>query len=106
MSMPPTVKWRYDWQPAPGTAEERLYTEFLVPRDWRPEPPRYSRSNCRVSRPGRLPVAGLKCGSARQLGGRPVMFLCLGASVEAVGKSRKSQMCRDALAEWPGEASR
>lgn len=34
MSMPPTVKWRYDWQPAPGTAEERLYTEFLVPRDW------------------------------------------------------------------------
>lgn len=34
MSMPPTVKWRYDWQPAEGTPEERLYKEFLIPRDW------------------------------------------------------------------------
>jgi coproporphyrinogen III oxidase len=34
MSLPPVVKWRYDWQPAPGSAEERLYTEFLPPRDW------------------------------------------------------------------------
>lgn len=34
MSLPPLVKWRYDWHPAPGSAEERLYTEFLVPRDW------------------------------------------------------------------------
>jgi coproporphyrinogen III oxidase len=34
MSLPPLVKWRYDWTPEPGTAEARLYTEFLVPRDW------------------------------------------------------------------------
>jgi coproporphyrinogen III oxidase len=34
MSMPPIVKWRYDWQPEPGSAEARLYTHFLPPRDW------------------------------------------------------------------------
>ena len=34
MSMPPLVKWRYDWQPEPGTPEARLYTDFLPPRDW------------------------------------------------------------------------
>ncbi|MCC6071082.1 oxygen-dependent coproporphyrinogen oxidase [Massilia sp. GCM10020059] len=34
MSMPPIVKWRYDWKPAEGTAEAKLYTDFLVHRDW------------------------------------------------------------------------
>jgi coproporphyrinogen III oxidase len=34
MSMPPVVKWRYDWKPEPGTPEARLYTDFLPPRDW------------------------------------------------------------------------
>jgi coproporphyrinogen III oxidase len=34
MSLPPVVKWRYDWQPAPGTPEARLYSEFLIQRDW------------------------------------------------------------------------
>ena len=34
MSLPPLVKWRYDWRPEPGSAEEKLYTEFLKPRDW------------------------------------------------------------------------
>ena len=34
MSMPPMVKWRYDWQPEPGTPEARLYSDFLRPRDW------------------------------------------------------------------------
>ncbi len=34
MSMPPVVKWRYDWKPEPGSAEEKLYREFLVPKDW------------------------------------------------------------------------
>jgi len=34
VSMPPRVEWRYDWKPEPGSAEEKLYTEFLVPRDW------------------------------------------------------------------------
>ncbi len=34
MSMPPIVKWRYDWHPEAGSPEERLYTEFLVARNW------------------------------------------------------------------------
>jgi len=33
-SMPPLAAWRYDWHPEPGTAEARLYSEFLRPRDW------------------------------------------------------------------------
>ena len=38
MSMPPVVKWRYDWRPEPGTPEARLYSDFLRPRDWAAEP--------------------------------------------------------------------
>ena len=34
MSMPPIVKWRYDWKPAADSAEARLYTDFLTDRDW------------------------------------------------------------------------
>jgi coproporphyrinogen III oxidase len=34
MSLPPQVAWRYDWKPAPGSPEEKLYTDFLKPRDW------------------------------------------------------------------------
>lgn len=34
MSMPPVVKWRYDWHPEPGSPEARLYTDFLPVRDW------------------------------------------------------------------------
>ncbi|MHB1093493.1 oxygen-dependent coproporphyrinogen oxidase [Thiobacillus sp.] len=34
MSLPPVVKWRYDWHPEPGTAEAALYTDFLTARDW------------------------------------------------------------------------
>ena len=34
MSMPPLAAWRYDWKPEPGSPEEALYKEFLVPRDW------------------------------------------------------------------------
>jgi coproporphyrinogen III oxidase len=34
MSLPPIVKWRYDWHPAPGSAEAKLYSDFLLPRDW------------------------------------------------------------------------
>ncbi|WP_301101533.1 oxygen-dependent coproporphyrinogen oxidase [Propionivibrio sp.] len=33
MSLPPVVKWRYDWQPEPGSPEAQLY-EMLPPRDW------------------------------------------------------------------------
>jgi coproporphyrinogen III oxidase len=34
MSLPPLVKWRYDWKPSPSSEEDRLYREFLRPRDW------------------------------------------------------------------------
>lgn len=34
MSLPPLVKWKYNWQPEAGSAEARLYTDFLPPRDW------------------------------------------------------------------------
>ena len=34
MSLPPIVNWRYDWQPPPGSEEARLYSEFLLGRDW------------------------------------------------------------------------
>ena len=38
-SLPPVVHWRYDWHPEPGTAEARLYDDFLRPRDWLDEFP-------------------------------------------------------------------
>ncbi|NMM36425.1 MAG: oxygen-dependent coproporphyrinogen oxidase [Glaciimonas sp.] len=34
MSMPPIVKWRYDWKPQAGSAEAKLYTDFLIAREW------------------------------------------------------------------------
>ncbi|MDP2504636.1 oxygen-dependent coproporphyrinogen oxidase [Oceanobacter sp. 3_MG-2023] len=34
MSLPPVVHWDYDWQPEPGSAEARLYTDFLPHKDW------------------------------------------------------------------------
>jgi len=34
MSMPPIVKWRYDWHPEPGSPEDKLTTDFLPHRDW------------------------------------------------------------------------
>jgi coproporphyrinogen III oxidase len=34
MSLPPLVRWRYDWKPEAGSAEARLYDEFLIGRDW------------------------------------------------------------------------
>jgi len=34
MSMPPIARWRYDWQPEPGSPEARLASDFLRPRDW------------------------------------------------------------------------
>jgi coproporphyrinogen III oxidase len=33
MSMPPLVRWEYDWRPEPGSAEARL-SDFLHPRDY------------------------------------------------------------------------
>jgi len=34
MSLPPIVRWEYDWQPAPGSPEARLYENFLRPRNY------------------------------------------------------------------------
>ena len=34
MSLPPIVKWRYDWKPEVGTPEAELYEVFLQPSDW------------------------------------------------------------------------
>jgi len=34
MSLPPLVRWEYNWAPEPGTPEARLYSDFLRPRDW------------------------------------------------------------------------
>ncbi len=32
-SLPPLARWRYDWQPQPGSPEARLQ-DFLTPRNW------------------------------------------------------------------------
>ena len=34
MSLPPIVKWRYAWQPEAGSPEAKLYTDFLISKDW------------------------------------------------------------------------
>ncbi|MDH5326315.1 MAG: oxygen-dependent coproporphyrinogen oxidase [Gammaproteobacteria bacterium] len=34
MSLPPLVKWRYNWKPEPGSPEADLYDNYLKPRDW------------------------------------------------------------------------
>jgi coproporphyrinogen III oxidase len=38
MSLPPVVRWQYDYQPEPGSPEA-LLAEFLKPRDWANEVP-------------------------------------------------------------------
>lgn len=34
MSLPPLVRWEYDWHPEPGTEEAKLYDHFLQPQEW------------------------------------------------------------------------
>lgn len=34
MSLPPQVRWLYDWHPEPNSPEEALYLDFLPPQDW------------------------------------------------------------------------
>ena len=34
LSMPPIVKWRYDWKPETNSPEAKLYTDFLVDKNW------------------------------------------------------------------------
>jgi coproporphyrinogen III oxidase len=37
MSLPPAVRWLYDYRPEPGSREADLYETFLKPRDWASE---------------------------------------------------------------------
>ena len=34
MSLPPLVRWQYNWQPEPGTPEAELYDKYLKIREW------------------------------------------------------------------------
>jgi coproporphyrinogen III oxidase len=34
MSLPPLVRWEYDYHPEPGSREAELYDVFLKPQDW------------------------------------------------------------------------
>ena len=34
MSLPPNVRWQYNWSPEPGTREAELYEKYLIKRDW------------------------------------------------------------------------
>ena len=34
MSMPPLVRWEYNWSPEPDSPEEQLTSYYLQPRDW------------------------------------------------------------------------
>ena len=34
MSLPPLVKWRYDYQPEAGSPEAQLLSDFLIHKDW------------------------------------------------------------------------
>lgn len=34
MSLPPLVRWEYDWQPDPGTSEAELHDVYLRPQNW------------------------------------------------------------------------
>lgn len=34
MSLPPQVRWEYNWRPTAGTPEHDLYQNYLQPQDW------------------------------------------------------------------------
>ena len=34
MSLPPLVRWQYNWHPESGSAEAELYSDYLIKRDW------------------------------------------------------------------------
>lgn len=34
MSLPPLVRWEYDWHPEPNSPEAKLYDHFLQPQEW------------------------------------------------------------------------
>ncbi|MDE4998975.1 coproporphyrinogen III oxidase, partial [Francisella tularensis subsp. holarctica] len=31
--LPPMATWKYNWQPDPGSEEEKVY-QYINPRDW------------------------------------------------------------------------
>ena len=37
MSLPPVVRWQYDYRPEPGSPEAELTEYYLKPRDWADE---------------------------------------------------------------------
>ena len=34
ISLPPIVKWRYEWKPEPDSPEAKFYKEFLIAQNW------------------------------------------------------------------------
>jgi len=34
MSLPPLVRWEYNWSPEPGSEEAKLYDYYLQPKEW------------------------------------------------------------------------
>ena len=34
MSLPPKVSWEYNWHPTLGTEEHKLYSHYLIPKEW------------------------------------------------------------------------
>lgn len=48
MSLPPTVRFEYDYQPAAGSEEEKLLRACLEPRDWLREVPKRTDTNVSI----------------------------------------------------------
>ena len=55
MSLPPIVKWRYDWQPDPGSAEAKLLRDFLIGKDWLADLPPSPRPSPAQAGEGEIP---------------------------------------------------
>jgi coproporphyrinogen III oxidase len=34
MSLPPLVRWEYQYKPETGSEEEKLYEYYIKPQDW------------------------------------------------------------------------
>ncbi|MBT4747067.1 MAG: coproporphyrinogen III oxidase, partial [Candidatus Thioglobus sp.] len=34
MSLPPLVRWEYQYEPRPNSPEAQLYEKFLKPQEW------------------------------------------------------------------------
>ncbi|MBT3186863.1 coproporphyrinogen III oxidase, partial [Candidatus Thioglobus sp.] len=34
MSLPPLVRWEYQYEPEEGSEEARLYERYIQPQDW------------------------------------------------------------------------